>query len=191
MQTVLSVNKRESIKVEMNNRTFEYIKRKEEVRLKRKLLKDIILSNLTSTNKCMSCLHDATQTYPLYLCDECFSLLFSPKTSFFSTFIHFFKRYSNATEISELKKLHECLESHGDTMYRNLDDAVIKKMRGVLDEKMKRQKLILLKEQIRHYNRLYFETDVKNGIDSLIVIKKLILALEDEILSLEREVYVE
>lgn len=188
MQTVSDLNKIKSLKFCMENKTFEYKKRRDELKLKKKLMKEIILCNLSTTKKCMSCFDEPTFKYPLYLCSYCFNILYSPKKYTFTPFDYFYRKYSSTSCISELKKLAKSLESYSDEMYKNLHLAIIRKIKGHLDVSIIRQKLMLIREQISYYNQIYFETDVRNGLDSLITVKKLIITLENEAESLEQRI---
>lgn len=171
----------------MNDRTADYFKRRLEVKLKKKVLRNILICNLISTNKCMSCFEEPTIKYPLYLCDDCFNILYEPKSFYFSTFNLYYNNYRISEDTLELKKIALSLELYDDVMYRNLAIAINRKIKRILDASIVRQRIKILSEQIIYYNEKFFETNMQTELETLISIKKIILRLENEIEELRNE----
>lgn len=169
------------------NKSDDYNKRRKEQIQKNRILKDVILNNLTPTYDCMSCLERKFYDYPLNLCIDCFNILYSPQEYFYTPFNNFYHLYKECKTVYELKNLLLQSSQFKEQTFINMSSAILNKIKNLIYETWIKNRYNILVEQYNSMNEKYLEIIEAEDVSSLISFKLNMTAILFEIERLEKK----
>lgn len=186
------------------NRTKDYENRIKEQKLVHRNQRKHLFNNIKSSKRCMTCGDLPTHTYPLYHCTTCFNILYTPKSDEITLFYLYYRKFKECSTLKEYRHLIDRIDnlleinnidiesnnrddicdviSCDTTLYfRNLRDAIFNKIRKLLDDVNREQRLEIMREQLLRMEVAYKDGEGGMSSDEVVSYKRAISLLVNEI----------
>lgn len=168
----------------MNDKTVEFISRRNEEHLKIQFVKMNMWSRIKTSNKCMLCKETAIHKYPIFLCEECFTLLYNPIHVEENRFLQFYNMYKSTNNVTQLKELLGHIMNHKDALYNNLKTGIMNKMKHEMSVNHIKTKIKLLSMQSEMMKNDYRKIVAQRDLEVIVSYKDSISRIKNELLLL-------